>query len=111
MVEEKTVLPQVKVSMEIREIVEELRFVTIRGKKVEVSAQVDIVREALAKGLKLMLLEKQITEQLLEEEAIDSAIRRTSQITNEERKTVLKRLKRMEEEEEHEEEEEEEEGD
>ena len=68
-------LPQVRVPADLKKIVDELRYMTLKGDKLRLYNVSDIMREALLKGLRLMLVERAIFDTIIEKEAREGAER------------------------------------
>lgn len=65
----------VKVPRELKETMEGLCYLEFKGDKVRLYRTADIAREALLKGLRLMLLEKEVFERMIHDEAKKGATR------------------------------------
>jgi len=62
-------LPVVKVPTELRDVINDLKYLKLKGDKIKMYTTSDIVREALLKGLRLMLFERAIYDVIIEKEA------------------------------------------
>lgn len=68
-------LPPVKVPADLKRIIDELKFLELKGDKLRLYNTSDIMREALLKGLQLMLLERDIYNKLMKMKAVEGAKR------------------------------------
>jgi hypothetical protein len=78
-----------KVPKELKGIVEEMRFLKLGEDKLKIYTVADIVREALLKGLRLMLVEREVFEKMLEGEAKEGASRIYASLVKSEEKEVV----------------------
>lgn len=62
-------LPPVKVPADLKKIIDELKYLRLKGDKLRLYNTSGIMREALLKGLRLMLLERAIYDTIIEKEA------------------------------------------
>lgn len=69
------VLLVVKVPVDLKKALEELQYLELKGDKLKLYAVADIAREALLKGLRIILMEREILRQMIEKEGKDGAIR------------------------------------
>jgi hypothetical protein len=68
-------LPPVRVPEELKKIVEDLQYLVLKGDRMKMYLTADIMREALFKGLRLMLLEREVFDRIMEKEAENGAMR------------------------------------
>jgi len=68
-------LPPVKVPAVLKEMLDGLKFLTLKGEKIRLFTMTDVMREALLKGVRLMTIEKEIYQVMIEEEAKNGAER------------------------------------
>lgn len=59
----------VKMPESLKKALEEMTYLTLKGDKLKLYSVADIAREALLKGMRLMMVERQVFETILEEEA------------------------------------------
>jgi hypothetical protein len=59
----------VKMPESLKKALEEMTFLTLKGDKLKLYSVADIAREALLKGMRLMMVERQVFETILESEA------------------------------------------
>ena len=63
------VVMAIKMPEALKKVIEGLVYVDFKGDKLKLYAASDIAREALLKGLRLILLEREIFEKIIEKEA------------------------------------------
>lgn len=63
------VLPKVRLPVELKPVIEELKCLEIKGDKIKLFTTSDVVREALVKGLELMLMERAFTYKFMKKKA------------------------------------------
>jgi len=68
-------LPPVRVPRDFKQIIDDLMFLEMKGSKIKLYLTADIMREALFKGLRIMLLEREILNKMMEKEAMNGAMR------------------------------------
>jgi len=68
-------LPPVKVPAVLRDMLDELKYLELRGEKIRLFTTTDIMREALLKGIRLMMMEKEVYQKMIEVEAKNGAQR------------------------------------
>ena len=71
----EVVLPPVKVPEDVKKVIDEFKYLDLKGDKVKLYVTADIMREALIKGLRLMLLERKVFNEMIEREAKEGAKR------------------------------------
>ena len=68
-------LTPVKVPVELKKVLDELKYLELKGDKIRLFTTSDIMREALLKGVRLMLVEREILDGIIEKEARNGAER------------------------------------
>jgi len=66
-------LTPVKVPVELKKVLDELKYLELKGDKIRLFTTSDIMREALLKGVRLMLVEREILDKIMEKEAKNGA--------------------------------------
>jgi hypothetical protein len=84
----------VKLPAGIKKTVEEMRYVEFKGDKIRLYETSDIAREALLKGLRLMILEREIFDSVLKKEAKEGAVRIYATLVNPAKKKKEVQVKR-----------------
>lgn len=68
-------LPPVKVPAILRDMLDDLKYLELKGEKIRLFTTTDIMREALLKGIRLMMMEKEVYQKMIEVEAKNGAQR------------------------------------
>jgi len=83
----------VRVPSVLKEVMKELEYLELRGDKIRLFNMTDVLREALLKGVRLMLLEKEVVKtMILNQEAMNGAKRIYASLKERERKAQASQI-------------------
>lgn len=68
-------LPHIRVPLDLKQAIEGLTYLKLKGDKLKLYNLSDVMREALVKGVQLMYMERQIFNELIKREAKEGALR------------------------------------
>ena len=68
-------LPHIRVPLSLKDAIEDLGYLELKGDKLRLFSVTDVMREALVKGVQLMYMEREMFDEMVRGEAKEGALR------------------------------------